>query len=156
MIGALMSVSPSLPREQSAYAIPQAALQRWARDRLRREECADGGIVYRFMLSGSTCTNVALNVVMIVRINAGGRIESATSRPAEGDAGWAAMCGSSPDLGRCDEVIGLTVEEAACRDWHEEPSGCFCSAGNRRHKWRNVFQTLHYAVTHPELERSNG
>ena len=152
MIGALMSVSSSSsPRDKSLYAIPQTALQRWARDRVERELCPDGGIVYQFMLSGSTCTNVPLNVVMTVRLNAEGRIESATSHPAHGDPGWAAMCGSSPDIGRCDEAIGLTLDEAAFRDWQEEPSGCFCSAGNRRHKWRNVFQTLHYALTHPEL-----
>jgi hypothetical protein len=146
--------SPTAAKE--AYAIPEKALQCWARDRLQRADGADGAMVYRFALTGSTCTNVSLNVVMVVRINAQGRIDSATSCPADGDAGWAAMCGSSPDIGRCDEVIGLTLDEAAFRDWHEEPSGCFCSAGNRRHKWRNVFQTLHYAQAHPELDRSNG
>jgi len=52
------------------------------------------------------------------------------------------------DVGGCDEVIGLTLEEAAFRNCEEEPSGCFCTPGNRRHKWRNVFQALHYAVNH--------
>ena len=144
-----MSVSLSTP-VRNKYSIPEAALQRWARDRLRGERGVDGAAVYRFLLSGSTCTNVPLNVVMIVRVNTQGTIEAASSQPSEADTGWGAMCGSSSNIGRCDEVIGLTLDEAAFRDWQEEPSGCFCSAGNRRHKWRNVFQTLHYAVTHPQ------
>ena len=130
--------------------MPEKALQRWARDRLERARETDGATVYRFMLSGSTCTNVPLNVVMIVRVDAQGTIEVASSHPAEGDAGWGAMCGSPAAIGRCEEAIGLTLDEAAFRDWQEEPSGCFCSAGHRRHKWRNVFQTLHYAATHLE------
>jgi hypothetical protein len=50
-------------------------------------------------------------------------------------------------FGNCDEVIGLTLAAAAFREWTPEPSGCFCTAGNRRHKWRSVFQALHYAAT---------
>ena len=49
-------------------------------------------------------------------------------------------------FGACAEAIGLTLEQAAFREWDEEPSGCFCTAANRRHKWRNVFQALHYST----------
>ena len=151
MVGTL-----STPPRASAYAVPEAALARWVRERLRRSCRADGGTVYTFALSGSTCNNmgVALEAVMTVEVAADGRIEAATARPAATDAACGAMCAAQgngcrflSEVGGCDDVVGLTLGEAAFRDWQEEPSGCFCTPGNRRHKWRNVFQALHYAVT---------
>ena len=45
-------------------------------------------------------------------------------------------------------IFRLTLEQAAFHQWDVEASGCFCTAGHRLHKWRNVFQALHYAATH--------
>lgn len=138
-------------------AIPERALRQWAAQRLHHQCRPDGGTVYAFLFSGSTCTNMgrALDVVMTVAVDAGGRIEFASARPAAADTGCNEMCASSADgcgflkqFGDCNEAIGLTLQEAALRDWDPAPSGCFCTEGDRRHKWRNVFQTLHYAVTH--------
>ena len=133
----------------------EKALRRWVSERLRRQQRADGGTTYSFVLSGSTCGNVPLEAVMTVMVGPGGRIEAASSRPVVAHGGCDAMCGAQGNgcqflqtVGGCDEVVGLTLEEAAFRDWDVEPSGCFCTAGNRRHKWRNVFQTLHFATTH--------
>jgi hypothetical protein len=150
----------SLPAFQVATnAIAQSALRRWASERLHRELRADGGVIYSFAMSGSTCNNmgVPLEVIMTATVDASGRIESATSCPAPHDRGCDAMCQAQcdgrrflADFGRCDEVVGFTLHEAAFREWNVEPSGCFCTAGNRRHKWRNVFQTLHFAATHGE------
>jgi len=143
--------------ENFTYAVSEKALRRWSSERLRRQHRADGAIIYTFAMSGSTCTNMGLplEIVMTVIVGADGRIESASSQPAPGDTGCSAMCAAEgnacrflADAGGCDAAIGLTLHEAASRDWQEEPSGCFCSPGNRRHKWRNVFQTLHYALTH--------
>ena len=92
---------------------------------------------------------------MTVRVGPDGRIEDASARPAAGDGGCDAMCAAQGDgraflaqSGACDEALGLTLHEAAFRAWDHEASGCFCTAANRRHKWRNVFQALHYAATH--------
>src|SRR5688572_27465505 len=138
-----------------AYAIPEKALARWASERLHRERGADGGVVYSFALSGSTCTNVPLETVMTVHLDAGGTIRAASWRPAAGDGGCERTCAAQchgraflSSVASCDEALGLTLHEAAFRDWDEEPSGCFCTAANRRHKWRNVFQALHYAAAH--------
>src|SRR4051812_1588877 len=96
------------------YAIPEKALRRWADERVRRETRPDGGVVYRFHLSGSTCGNAPLEVVMTVTLDADGRITSATAEPAPTDAGCNLMCAArSPcrdgdghrfliDLARCD------------------------------------------------------
>ena len=143
--------------DSSRYAIPPKALRRWASERVRQKSRPDGGTICTFALSGSTCNNRAINVVMTLNIDANGRIESATARPATDDTGCDTMCAAQCDGGRflaevggCDDIIGLTLHEAAFRDWQEEPSGCFCTAGNRRHKWRNVLQALHYARNYPE------
>jgi hypothetical protein len=141
------------------YAIPESSLARWAKERLRQEPRADGSVVYSFTLSGSTCTNMGqpLEVVMTVATDGQGRIQQASSSPAPGDTGCNAMCGALGNgrmflaqAGHADEAIGLTLEEAAFRNWLPEISGCFCSEGNRRHKWRNVFQAIHFAVTHAD------
>jgi len=148
----------SLPTSPSPdYAVSEKALRRWAAERVRCQSRADGGRVYTFVMSGSTCTNmgVPLEVVMTVTVGTDGRIESTSSEPAPGDSGCDAMCAAACDgrrflaeAGGCEEATGLTLREAAFRDWGVEPSGCFCTAGNRRHKWRNAFQTLDYAATH--------
>jgi hypothetical protein len=138
------------------YAVAEKALRRWARERLRRENRSDGGVVYSFALSGSTCNNMGrpIEVTMTVAVGPDALIESTSAAPAENDNGCDAMCaaaGAGRDflagVGACDEAIGLTLEQAASRDWQESPSGCFCTPANRRHKWRNVFQALHYAMT---------
>jgi len=139
----------------SAYAVPEKALRRWVEERVRRMDRPEGGTVYQFALSGSTCSNVPLEIVMSVVIDADGRIEATSSRERAGMTTCDAMCAAQGEagtflsvFGNCDEVIGLTLAEAAFRTWDVEPSGCLCSAGNRRHKWRNVLQALHYAATH--------
>jgi hypothetical protein len=150
---------PLAELQHTTYAVAEPALRRWARERLHRQPRDDGGIVYSFLMSGSTCNNmgVPLEAIMTLAVDAQGKIESATARPAPHDRGCDAMCQAQcdgrrflADFGSCNEVVGLTLLEAAFRDWNEEPSGCFCTAGARRHKWRNVFQTLHFAATHDD------
>jgi hypothetical protein len=145
--------------ERTPYAVAEKALRRWVKERLRQEQGEDGGTVYSFSLSGSTCNNMGrpLEVVMTVALDADGRVRAASARPADADTGCDAMCAAQGDgrrffanAGDCDEAVGLTLHEAAFREWRAEPSGCFCTAGNRRHKWRNVFQALHYAATHAD------
>ena len=141
----------SLPVSESKYAVAEKALRRWATERVRRTPRAGGGDVYTFALTGSTCTNRPIELVMTVEVGADGRISAATARPAPHDTSCDAMCAAAgdarrflADAGRCDDAVGLTLEEAGFRGWQVEPSGCFCTPGNRLHKWRNVFQTLHY------------
>jgi len=152
-------IAPSVAVPAKTYAVAEKALRRWVTERLRRQQRADGATTYTFLLSGSTCGNVPLEAVMSVTVDADGRIEAASSSPVSASSGCGAMCAANGNgcrfletVGGCDEVVGLTLEEAAFRKWEVEPSGCFCTAGNRRHKWRNVFQALHFAETHGGVE----
>jgi hypothetical protein len=142
--------------EKPVYAVAEKALLRWAKERLRRNPRPNGGMAYSFAMSGSTCTNMGrpIEVVMNIEVGADGRIEGAFIRPAEGDIGWNSMCATSKnadrflaEAGDCADVIGLTLREAAFREWNVEESGCFCVEGNRRHKWRNTFQAIYFAET---------
>jgi len=151
---------PSTGCDKPAYAVAEKALRRWARERLQRKPRPEGGTDYSFAMSGSTCTNLGhpIEVVMTVAVGAGGRIEAATLQPAATDTGWKAMCATSVDSARflaenadCAEAVGLSLREAAFRDWSVEESGCYCTAGNRRHKWRNTFQAIYFADTNPNL-----
>jgi len=144
---------PIATAERRPYAVPEKALRRWVAERLGHGRREDGAIVYTFALTGSTCTNQPLDVVMRVVVSADGRIESTSATPAAADFGCDVMCASGGDgrkflkhVGGCDEAVGMTLEQAAFHPWHVEPSGCFCSAGNRVHKWRNVFQAIHFAA----------
>ena len=143
---------PVANREQPAYAVPEKALRRWVAERVRHSVRPDGATVYTFALTGSTCTNQPLDVFMTVIVAADGRSESTSASPAARDIGCDVMCAAGGDgrkflghVGACDEAAGMTLEQAAFHPWHVEPSGCFCSAGNRLHKWRNVFQAIHFA-----------
>src|SRR5829696_5560112 len=110
-----------------AYAVAPKALRRWAGERLRRERRDDGRTVYSFAISGSTCNNRPLDVVMTVTLDPGGRIESATSQPAPSDAGCDATCAAHLDgrrflaeFGSCEEAVGLELRDAAFRNWEAE------------------------------------
>src|SRR5690349_24173593 len=87
--GTRIRMSLSLPVSESyaAYPVVEKALRRWASERVQRATRDDGGTEYTFHLSGSTCTNVALDVLMTVSVDASGRIESAVCNPAPGDKG---------------------------------------------------------------------
>jgi hypothetical protein len=154
--------SPRSSPEKPSYAIAEKALQRWVKERLRREPRAEGGSVFSFTFSGTTCSNTGLplEVMMTIATDPEGKIVAASSHPGQTDTGCNSMCACAIDkngsrflaeMGGGDEAIGLTLSEAAFRNWEAEPSGCFCTAGNRRHKWRNAFQTLHYAAANPNL-----
>src|SRR5687768_5981308 len=71
-----MVITLSSPPRSSAYAVPVAALARWARERLRRTARADGGTVHTFALSGSTCNNIPLEVLTTVEVGVDGRNRS--------------------------------------------------------------------------------
>jgi hypothetical protein len=144
---------PVASSEQPAYAVPEKALRRWVADRLRSGKQPDGATVYTFALTGSTCTNQPIDVLMTVVVAADRRIEGTSALPAARDLGCDVMCAAGGDgrkflkhVGACDEAVGMTLEQAAFFPWNVEPSGCFCSAGNRLHKWRNVFQAIHFAA----------
>lgn len=138
------------------YAVAPKTLDRWARERLRCRPTAAGGRLYSFMVSGSTCTNIPIEIEMTVEVDATTRIQAASFAPTAADSGSRSMCAATVDpapffarVGHCAEALGLTLAEAAFRDWDVEVSGCLCTAGHRRHKWRNAFQTIHYAQAHP-------
>ena len=138
------------------YAISRKALERWAKERLKLVPSDEGDRAYRFSLSGSTCSNMGLPIKaeMVVEMNEEDRIVKTSTKPSPGDIGLGKMCAAKENgagfiegVGSLEEAHGMTIEEAAFHPWEIAPSGCFCSRENRLHKWRNVLQTIHYAIS---------
>lgn len=139
----------------SRYAFPERALHRWVREHLTLISRADGGVEAVFRFEGSTCGNVAFNLVYQVAFGpaaAGHRIESMRCEAAPYDEGHARMCcwqdraavvairhGETPLLGQPVEAV-LTWRPL------KSPAGCLCTELSRHHKWQAVLETMHLAL----------
>ena len=149
---------PDDVNRRARYTVNSRALQKWARERLRLETRADGSIEATFRYEGTTCSNLGVPLEFEYRVTLGPgeqdyRILEAEYAPAPGDAGHKAQCeylnnadalleaiaGEKPLLGRpLKEVL----------DWQRpsSPSGCYCAAESRMHKWGLVFEVIHFAL----------
>jgi hypothetical protein len=138
------------------YYFPEQALEKWDRQYLRIEESDDGVLEATFHYYGTTCalSDRPLEFDYHVRLSkeADGYRIAATKVEVE-DHYYKAMCGSTT-FGRrfkslVEEDLPLQGEllESVFR-WHPEmsPAGCLCLQSHRVHKWRLVFETIHYSI----------
>ena len=157
-VAAGLRTGASLPASPK-YSIGVRALRKWAQERVWLEPQADGTIEARFRFDGTTCTNQGRPLAFDYTVGLGSPAEQypilrADCRPAPGDEGYTAMCAylsgretlmrsiadEKPLLGRpLDEVLSWTRAAA--------PSGCFCNADSRAHKWGLALEAIHFALT---------
>lgn len=141
------------------YAFPERALARWSRERLSVTPSPDGTLHTRFRFDGTTCSSLGLALRFDYRVelrpdpSVGYRIAGCSTEPAEGDTAHRMMCAyrADPDGFRTAvrteaPLVGQPLEDALRWTPDVSPSGCLCLAPHRDHKWRMVFQTLHYAL----------
>lgn len=139
------------------YDYPRKALMRWTSQHLRLQR-DKAGIEAVFLFHGTTCSNMGIPIklryeVKLDRKTDGYWIRSASLCPEENDGGFKAMCAylENPKnlmmhLGSEHPLRGHTLEAAVqCKD-SVTPSGCVCKESDRNHKWKIVFQTIHYAL----------
>lgn len=146
------------PAVEPRYTVNPRALRKWARERVALQTRGDGALVATFRFDGTTCSNLGHPLtfdyrVVLGRSDEGNTILEAECRPAEGDAGHARMCAYLADPGR---LLGVIASEkpllgrplAAVLAWQREPSpsGCFCDASGRAHKWGIALEVIHHAV----------
>ena len=151
-----MSVSPPY-----TYAFPLRALRRWASEHLRVTRAANGEIEAVFRLVGSTCGNVPLVMLYLVRLGAeeeGWPVRRLFVGPSPHDDGHRHQCAWRSDEEELlkalrDEQPGLGQPLGAVLAWTPttSPAGCLCTEASRAHKWRIVLHTLHYALTQPDV-----
>jgi hypothetical protein len=144
------------------YSLNERALRKWSAERLELQRLADGSIQAQFRYDGTTCTNLGhpLAYEYHVRLGppeGGYRIEDARCAPVRGDMGHTQQCeylansaafgehvaSEKPLLGRpLNDVLGWERPAA--------PSGCYCDAARRLHKWGLVLEVLHFALVQEE------
>jgi hypothetical protein len=144
------------------YTVNARALKKWARERVRLEYSKDGGVDARFRFDGTTCSNQGRPLAFdyFVKLEAsldGYSIADMDCRPAPDDDGHKYMCAYLSDGEALMEEIGgerplrgqplrdvLTWERASV------PSGCYCSAESRAHKWGLALEVIHFALGQAE------
>jgi hypothetical protein len=87
------------------------------------------------------------------------RIIEAACRPAPGDTGHASQCEYLKDAEAFMRSIdsekplrGRPLNDVLAWQRPFSPSGCYCDADRRSHKWGLVFEVIHYALVQREKE----
>jgi hypothetical protein len=143
------------------YTLGGKTLEKWAKERLRLENECDGSIRATFRFDGTTCTNLGQPLAFDYAVTLGAREEGhilleSRCRPASGDSGHARMCAfleNGPGLMQAIEeekpLLGRPLAEILAWAPPSAPSGCYCNAETRAHKWGLVLEVLHYALARP-------
>ena len=156
------------PQSSVTYSVPDKTLEKWSKERLTLEPCADGSVKGRFRYQGTTCSDLGrpLEFDYIVHLgpsNGGFTILNAKCIPAPDDTGHTSMCRYREDgesfideIRRERPLVGKPLEEVFQWVRPYAPSGCYCESSARDHKWALVFEVLHFALTQNEtITRKN-
>lgn len=150
---------PATPlRKDATYVTSARALQKWAGERVRVLPREDGSIEAFFRFDGTTCSNMGRSLafeyrVLVASAEEKHRIVEAECRPVEEEDGYQHMCAYLSDseglmkaIGIEPPVVGKPLD--AILDWSRAsaPSGCYCTAASREHKWGLALEVIHYTL----------
>ena len=89
------------------------------------------------------------------------RILESSCHPAPGDTGHALQCEYLKDgallmrsIDRETPLRGQPLNDVLAWERPYNPSGCYCDADRRFHKWGLVFEVIHFALVQREKESS--
>ena len=151
-------------RHDAPYTINLKALGKWSRERLQLSVRPDGSIEARFRYGGTTCSDMGRPLeydylILLGPGRDGHRILETSCRPAPGDSGHASQCEYLRDPALFTSSIdtekplrGRPLNDALNWERPFSPSGCYCDASARAHKWGLVFEVIHYALVQREKE----
>jgi hypothetical protein len=151
--------------QNAAYSTNRKALKRWAGERLSMCETPDGSTDVVFRYDGTTCTNMGWPLQFVYNVKLGPRAEGypileQRCSPASGDTGHTRMCQYLENPSRLMAAIdhekplnSKRLEEALTWRPESNSAGCFCTSTSRDHKWKLVFETIHYAIAQQELNQ---
>ena len=149
-----------LSKPSPAYRLNARALRKWSQERLHFRRLPDGSVQARFRYEGTTCANLGrplgFDYHVLLQPSADGyRIVEAACAPAPGDTGHTAMCEYINDptslmtrIAGEEPLLGRPLNEILAWERADSPSGCYCDAAGRLHKWGLVFEVIHYALDH--------
>jgi len=154
---------PGLTRD-ARYTVNSRALDKWSRERLQLEFHTDRSVAARFRYDGTTCSNLGRPLAFDYHLELasptdGFRILSARCRPAPGDVGHTQMCAFLADpsgllqtIAEERPLVGRPLDEVLAWSRPAAPSGCYCDAPGRLHKWGLVLEVIHYALIQQQQE----
>ncbi|MBF0280018.1 MAG: hypothetical protein HQM13_19630 [SAR324 cluster bacterium] len=159
-----MSAPISKENETWIYNLPEKALVKWAKENVILDHFQDGSIEAQFRFVGSTCgfTGHSIDFEFRVKLSSlsdGRRVTKTSCRPSANDRGAVQMCAYIThsdqflkSINAYHPRLGETLD--ACILWAPEiiPAGCLCNEQALNHKWRNAYQTIHYAISLKEKE----
>jgi hypothetical protein len=170
----LQSAAPAAPTQAprsrsgldhyAKYSVNSRALQKWSRERLDLKQLEDQSLEALFRYEGTTCSNLGHPLEFYYRLKLGPaeqgyKINDANCAPAPGDTGHALMCAWLEDpekLARSIEaekpLLGRSLNDVLTWQRQNFPSGCYCDADARTHKWGLVLEVIHYALVQREKE----
>lgn len=146
------------------YTVNARALQKWSAERLRLKILRDNSVEASFRYEGTTCSNMGTPLEFLYHVRLGPpedgyRIMEAVCAPAPGDIGHTKQCeylaNAEPFMRIIAEnkpLLGRPLNEVFAWERPFNPSGCFCDAARRAHKWGLVFEVAHYALVEREKE----
>jgi hypothetical protein len=149
---------------QARYSVHLRALRKWSEERLHLKILHDNSVEARFRYEGTTCSNLGRPLefdyhVKLAPPEEGYRIVEALCAPAPGDTGHASQC---EYLSNPSSLMRAIAEEKpllgqplnAVLTWPRacSPSGCYCDAERRAHKWGLALEVIHYALAQREKE----
>jgi hypothetical protein len=154
-------MTPRAPRVGN-YTVNARALKKWARERVRLEFRKDGAVDARFRFDGTTCSNQGRPLafdyhVALENSREGYSIVDMDCRPASDDDGHKWMCAYLSDGEALMREIdgekplrGRPLQDVLSWERASVPSGCYCSAESRAHKWGLALEVIHYALGQTE------
>lgn len=152
---------------EAKYSINPRALQKWSRDRLQLKTLHDGSVEIRFRYEGTTCSSMGRPLefdyhVLLGPLEDGCKIIEATCAPAPGDTGHTCQCeylnnaeSFMRSIANEKPLQGRPLNDVLTWERAYSPSGCYCDADRRAHKWGLVFEVIHYALVQQEKETTN-
>ncbi len=158
--------SPSGLSQDATYSVNQKALRKWTRERLQLTVRPDGCVEARFRYEGTTCSNMGRPIqydydILLGPASDKHRILESSCHPAPGDTGHALQCEYLKDgallmrsIDRETPLRGQPLNDVLAWERPYNPSGCYCDADRRFHKWGLVFEVIHFALVQREKESS--
>jgi hypothetical protein len=150
---------------EASYSVSTKALGKWSRERLRLTAREDRGVEAWFRFEGTTCSNLGRPLAFDYRIvlgppEGGYRIVAVSCMPAPGDDGYTSMCKYLKDAGALmaaieaeQPLLGRPLDDVLAWERRFSPTGCYCDAAGRAHKWGIALEAVHYALAQAEKQR---
>jgi len=158
--------SASALNHAAKYSVNLRALRKWSQERLQLDALHDGSIEARFRYEGTTCSSMGRPLAFDYHLKLtppgnGYRITASTCLPAPGDTGHTSQCEYLNDaeslmrsIAEEKPLLGKPLNDVLAWQRPYNPSGCYCDADRRAHKWGLVLEVLHFALV--QRERKTG